>query len=586
MLNGGTATAVSLTNNTGATINFTGGGLDIDATSGGGLHATGGGTVTVTGHRQHDQTGTGTALNVVNVNIGAADLTFESISKNGTGTGIVLNNTGAAGSLTVTGDSGSANNNSGGTIQNATIGISLTDTRDVVLDQMNIHDMTQNGIDGFHVTNFTLTNSKVETTGTASIAGDYEVNAISFMDRSGANDNTIDGTITITGNTITNPERNAISIETWAGTISNVNISNNTISGGTTNARIQDAVHVFAQGTTGGITTGTISNNAISDFRFFDTAPVIDIFVGGNGIRLVTDTNAVNPASTLGTTPNPFVISDNDIDNVGSNMIAVTAVGRTASANVRILNNGTLGDPMNNAEGLGISLFFGGNGTFNGLIHNNVLQNIDQGANPSGSSGIGVQSDFGGNTGANTDVTNSNITVTNNRVTDMSGNGIIATGINNAGTFNIRINDNVVTTIPDLRRPVRDPRWAQQRRHAADHQPRDARQRHRGRQPDHRASRWARHPPADWLHVLHRGGEPVAGHCERRRRPTSTDRTPGKPRRCSLATTSPIAPCLTRPRRSWPPAARRRQWCTLTRCRRPTWRRCCWRRASGGARPG
>ena len=97
----------------------------------------------------------------------------------------MLNNTGALGSLTVTGDAGSANNNSGGTIQNATIGISLTDTRDVVLDQMNIHDTTQNGIDGFHVTNFSLTNSKVETTGTASIAGDYEVNAIAFMDRVG-----------------------------------------------------------------------------------------------------------------------------------------------------------------------------------------------------------------------------------------------------------------------------------------------------------------------------------------------------------------------------------------------------------------
>ena len=65
-------------------------------------------------------------------------------------------------------------------------------------------------------------------------------------------------------------------------------------------------------------------------------------------------------------------------------MIAVTAVGRTASANVRILNNGTVGDPMDNAEGLGISLFFGGNGTFNGLVHNNVIQNIDQGANPVG----------------------------------------------------------------------------------------------------------------------------------------------------------------------------------------------------------
>ena len=47
VLNGGTSTAVSLTDNTGATINFTGGGLDIDATSGGGFVATGGGTVNV-----------------------------------------------------------------------------------------------------------------------------------------------------------------------------------------------------------------------------------------------------------------------------------------------------------------------------------------------------------------------------------------------------------------------------------------------------------------------------------------------------------------------------------------------------------
>ena len=130
-------------------------------------------------------------------------------------------------------------------------------------------------------------------------------------------------------------------------------------------------------------------------------------------------------------------------------MIAVTAVGRTASANVRILNNGTVANPMSNAEGLGISLFFGGNGTFNGLVHNNVIENIGQTV-LAGSSGIGVQSDFGGNNGANTDVTNSNITVSNNRITNTDGNGIIATGINNAGTMNIRIIDNVVTTVPDL----------------------------------------------------------------------------------------------------------------------------------------
>ena len=317
--------------------------------------ATGGGTVNVTGTNTIGATTapTTTALNVGNTTIGASDLTFRSISANGAANGIVLNNTGAFGSLIVTGDTGSANNNSGGTIQNATVGISLTDTRDVALDQMNIHHTTQNGIDGFRVTNFTLTNSKVETTGTASIAGDYEVNAIAFMDRAGANDNTLDGTVTITGNTITEPERNAISIETWAGTIINLNISSNTISGGTTNARIQDAIHAFAQGTTAGITTGTIQNNTISGFRFLDTSFDPDRWIGGNGIRLVTDTNDSNTASTLGTGANPFVISGNDIDGVGSNMIAVSALGRTASANVRISEQRHAGQSDVQRRGLG-----------------------------------------------------------------------------------------------------------------------------------------------------------------------------------------------------------------------------------------
>ena len=54
-LNTGANTAVTLSSNTGHTINFTGGGLDIDTTTGAGFSATGGGTVTVHGRRQHDQ---------------------------------------------------------------------------------------------------------------------------------------------------------------------------------------------------------------------------------------------------------------------------------------------------------------------------------------------------------------------------------------------------------------------------------------------------------------------------------------------------------------------------------------------------
>ena len=53
VLNTGTGAAISMTSNAGHTVAFTGGGLDVDTTSGAGLTATGGGTLTVRGHRQH-----------------------------------------------------------------------------------------------------------------------------------------------------------------------------------------------------------------------------------------------------------------------------------------------------------------------------------------------------------------------------------------------------------------------------------------------------------------------------------------------------------------------------------------------------
>ncbi|HEX8846812.1 MAG TPA: choice-of-anchor Q domain-containing protein, partial [Pyrinomonadaceae bacterium] len=457
---------INLSSNAGATINFTGV-LTLNTTTnaaftatGAGPAATSGGTVSATATTNTITTTTGVGLNVAHTTIGAGGLKFKSITvgtaASGPATsGIILNNTGTSGSLVVSGNGTNTlgGDDSGGVIQRATqYGISLTSTLSPSFTNMNIHDIGRNGIDGFKVTNFTFANGKISTCGTASIAGDFEVNNIAFVDRSGANDNTIDGTVSITSSTITEPERNAIYIETWAGTISNLNISNNTISGGTTNARILNAIGVFSQGSatgTASITTGTIQNNNISDFRFFDTAPAIDVWIGGNGIRVVGgNPNAASTSATLGAVGNPIVISGNDIDNVGSNMIAVTFAGKQGLSNFTIQNNGTNADKMTNAEGNGISVFFGGNGTFNATVDNNWIDNIDQGANPSGSKGIAVQSDFGLVSGS--DVTNSNMTVSNNHVSNTAGDGIQATGINNAGTFNLRMVNNSVTTTPDL----------------------------------------------------------------------------------------------------------------------------------------
>lgn len=121
---------INLTNNGGATINFTGG-LSLTTTANAAFTATGGGTVTVTGSTNTITTTTGTALNVQNTTIGDNDLTFRSISSNGAANGIVLNNTSNAnGRLVITGNGGtctSAGTCTGGAIQFSTAaGVSLT----------------------------------------------------------------------------------------------------------------------------------------------------------------------------------------------------------------------------------------------------------------------------------------------------------------------------------------------------------------------------------------------------------------------------------------------------------------------------
>jgi hypothetical protein len=95
---------------------------------------------------------------------------FKSVNSNGGSNGIVLNNTGTTGGLHVTGTVGSTTkDSSGGTIQNKTgaeaspvenatlgVGVYLNNTRNVVLDHMNLHDFSNYAIAGTSVTNFTM----------------------------------------------------------------------------------------------------------------------------------------------------------------------------------------------------------------------------------------------------------------------------------------------------------------------------------------------------------------------------------------------------------------------------------------------
>jgi len=103
VVNTGTDAAVTLSSNTGATINFANGGLDIDTTSGTGFSATSGGTVNVTGAGNTIDTA-GTAVNIINTLVGGSGVSFASTTSTGGADGIRLTNVGA-GAFTTNGGS-------------------------------------------------------------------------------------------------------------------------------------------------------------------------------------------------------------------------------------------------------------------------------------------------------------------------------------------------------------------------------------------------------------------------------------------------------------------------------------------------
>src|ERR1043166_6325598 len=227
---GGTGTGINLATNTGATISFTGG-IAISSATNAAFAATGGGTVTATQNNTTIlntlATTTGTALNVANTTIGAAGLTFRSITSSGATNGIILNTTGATGSLTVSGNGGSCSSVAtctGGSIQSAAIGISLNSTTSPSFDRMLIQTTSDSGVSGIAVTNFTFTNGKIDSAGNASFDS-----AIAFNGNGSGLGNNIAGTLTITGNTLTNSFYSGVDVQSDNGTVTNANISNNTI---------------------------------------------------------------------------------------------------------------------------------------------------------------------------------------------------------------------------------------------------------------------------------------------------------------------------------------------------------------------
>ena len=467
----GTASAASLTDNTGAAIDFTGGGLAITTTSGTGFNVTGvgpaattGGTVTVQGTGNTITSTTGMALNVVNTTIGAADMTFQSISASGAASGIILNNTGTSGGLTVTGvgttdDSGGIIQNTSGNavvltntrftnLSNFTIGdttttpnvangpidftpsiagfgISMTNADDTTLTNVTIAKTGNSGIDGTGVTNLTISNSEILRAG-----DDNSESGIAFNDFVGGTQNNVDGTVLIQNTIIDSYSENGIDIENFAGTL------NLTLSGVTIGRNKFE---------TGGPNPGTNSFGENGFLARADGNSNMNITVGGNSLFDAVDGNGIFIVSE-GTGTVNAAITDTTVQN--SDAFGIVLFGGTGD-HTSIINSIFNFDIIGNGAGAAstvkvtgtnstaISIQPNGNSSMNGTVSGVYVDGSNIGR------GIEVLAD---------DVSDTVVAIDNNRVLNTAFNGIFANN-GDSGVLDIHIRNNNVSAPLDTAVP-------------------------------------------------------------------------------------------------------------------------------------
>ena len=350
-----TGIGINLGSNTGATINFTGG---VAASTGANVafNATGGGTVTVTGANNTLTATTATTLNVQNTTIGASGLTFKSISSSGgTSDGIVLDNTGSSGGLTVTGDGTNTSvggNSTGGIIANKSgsdgsttsgIGIYLNNTRSVTLRRMTINGTNQNfGIYGTNVTGATLEYSTVSGTNGTNLGADE--GSIIF--------DGLLGTSAFTKVAVSGAVEDNFRVRNSSNT-SSVTIDSSTFS----NAP-NDNIIFEPSGTA--TVTARVTNNT---------------FTGAGGDHLQT---ATSNSATLNIVFTGNFFSNGFPSSLGGGVtISGGNLGSSEHVNFNISNNGSSGSPLvGTVQGGAININEGqGAGTWQGQVSNNFIGN-------------------------------------------------------------------------------------------------------------------------------------------------------------------------------------------------------------------
>ncbi|MGE5097165.1 MAG: beta strand repeat-containing protein [Betaproteobacteria bacterium] len=218
------------------------------------------------------ETTTGKAIEIAGVTIGG--LTFRSINAgtaaSGPANAIVINNTGGTAGLVVTGNGGACTlatpTCTGGQIQHTTgDAIVLTATNKTSLKLMNIHDNTGSGIVGTTMNGFTIDQSLVIDNGSDAATDDSGIDLVDLSGSAigGANPTSITNTV------IRNNYEFELQVTNGSGTLTDLQMSGNTISSDGTSGAHGNLVNFIGLGTanmkltlTGGTFTGAAPNTA------------------------------------------------------------------------------------------------------------------------------------------------------------------------------------------------------------------------------------------------------------------------------------------------------------------------------------
>jgi hypothetical protein len=346
---------ISLSSNTGATIRFDGG-LTLDTGATNAFSATGGGTIAVTDPAGATdniiETTTGTALNVTSTNIHSDGLTFKKVDSNGAATGILLNTTGNAGGLNVTGfDNGNGctaanfSGCTGGTILNSsTAGMALANS--VVTSNGNA--VGEHGLDYDNVR------------GTSSISSSA-VNGSGEFNARVDNDN---GTLGLT--------------------VNNSTFSNNSSSVGA------DGLLLYGDGTAtmkSLVQNSTFNGNRDDGFQILANADSnVDVTFAGNTVNAAGNPGAVSAHAAVTLTSNTtsdvkVAASNNTIKGADGSALIINPIGSTSTFDATIDSNtiGTSGVAgSGSATGQGIRAIPAQNVDAEILIKNNQIHGTGQ----------------------------------------------------------------------------------------------------------------------------------------------------------------------------------------------------------------